>query len=130
MYQAKTTSDDYYYIYAWDVVDIFFATAVASLPALNVLADNMVEKLRSISLGSKSSGSNNSATPFRLRMLNISQHYNNSLSLHKSQPDKGPYFKEARESFDPILHRKTEVELVSTSAPSSERQYRVGHEDW
>lgn len=39
--------DDYYEIYFWDVVDIFFATIVASLPALNGVIDIGVSKLMS-----------------------------------------------------------------------------------
>lgn len=39
--------DDYYELYAWDVVDIFFATIVASLPALNGVFDIAVSRLKS-----------------------------------------------------------------------------------
>lgn len=42
----KTVVDDYYAVYAWDVVDIFFATVVASLPALNGLVDQSLTNLK------------------------------------------------------------------------------------
>lgn len=38
--------DDYYELYAWDVVDISFATIVASLPPLNGLFDLALLKLK------------------------------------------------------------------------------------
>lgn len=47
--------DDYYQVYAWDVVDIFFATTVASLPALNGVVDVVIAKLKA--LGSTSASS-------------------------------------------------------------------------
>lgn len=34
--------DDYYTIFAWDIVDISFAIIVASLPTLNGLVDNAI----------------------------------------------------------------------------------------
>lgn len=39
--------DDYYELYAWDVVDIFFATVVASLPALNGVLELAISKTKS-----------------------------------------------------------------------------------
>lgn len=47
---------DFYTVYAWDVVDIFFATVVASLPALNAPLDAVFGKMKETSLGSKNSG--------------------------------------------------------------------------
>lgn len=45
-------ADDYYQVYAWDVVDIFFATTVASLPALNGLLDTSIIRLKSLGASS------------------------------------------------------------------------------
>ena len=42
---ADVRQDDDYSIYAWDVVDVFFATIVASSPALNGLTDRYVAKV-------------------------------------------------------------------------------------
>lgn len=54
--RADTDSTgDYYDEYAWDVVDIFFATIVASLPALNGLLDYGLKRLRgSVSTATRS----------------------------------------------------------------------------
>ena len=40
-------TDDYYELYTWDVVDISFATIVASLPPLNGLIDLALFRLKS-----------------------------------------------------------------------------------
>lgn len=51
----KDLTGDDYDVYAWDVVDIFFATIVASLPALDSLIDEGVRKLKSLSSSSSKS---------------------------------------------------------------------------
>ena len=43
--EGENVKDDYYAVYAWDVVDIFFATIVASLPALNGIIDQGIQKV-------------------------------------------------------------------------------------
>ena len=44
-------TDDTYTVYAWDIVDIFFATIVASLPALNGFLDQGIKKVRAMASG-------------------------------------------------------------------------------
>lgn len=39
----RKLKDDYCTVYAWDVVDIFFATIVASLPTLNGIVDQAIK---------------------------------------------------------------------------------------
>lgn len=46
-YSRTGNLDDYYELYAWNVVDIFFATIVASLPALNGVFDSAISRLQS-----------------------------------------------------------------------------------
>ena len=41
--RKRKLKDDYCTVYAWDVVDIFFATIVASLPALNGIVDQAIK---------------------------------------------------------------------------------------
>lgn len=53
--QSDTGLDHYYQVYAWDVIDIFFATIVASLPALNGLVDVAIGTLKAFGSTSRSS---------------------------------------------------------------------------
>lgn len=46
--------DDYYTIYAWDVVDGLFATIVASLPALNCVIEASIVRMRILGSHSRS----------------------------------------------------------------------------
>lgn len=43
---------DYYAVYAWNVVDIFFATIVASLPSLNGVIEQVIRKVKATGLRS------------------------------------------------------------------------------
>ena len=120
-YGSNSIIGDYYYVYAWDVVDIFFATAVASVPALNMLADRFFSALVSFTTGSKASGSSNENILKRIRSFGLSQRHSATTSDSAANAS-GKYFKQSSESFHPIILRRTDLELKNLPANEGNSQ--------
>ncbi|KAL9119287.1 MAG: hypothetical protein Q9187_004162, partial [Circinaria calcarea] len=115
---TEVTTDlpyDYYDIYAWNIVDIAFATIVASLPALNSLEDTLIRRVKQWSIGLNLSGSSS----FLSKFLTLS-----SRAIKRNPPSEdiaessmnGKYSNKSSDSFDPIIHRQIDVELETSSA--------------
>ena len=107
---------DYYPVYAWDVVDIFFATIVASLPALNGLVDQSVARLKQ--WGSTSSswllnnafGSSNSNSERLPSKVTKDAFHDKFIRQGKSLDSK-----ESQEPMTPIISRPSDIELQRPS---------------
>lgn len=122
---ADSGADDYYQVYAWDVVDIFFATIVASLPALNGVVDAGLGKMKA--LGSTSA----STLLSRLRAFGNSSPDTRDYDTQLSDKGAGKLFRDgfgavegvkksrnASDQFDePILNREADIELQRPGEP-------------
>lgn len=111
---------DYYTIYAWNIVDIFFATIVASLPALNGVLDQGIKKMMTI-------GSGSSSGLLSWFQSLVSNNWNSqSYGTKLSDKDAGNGFSKGltrdkssvafRQLEEPILHRAADIELQSPPA--------------
>lgn len=109
----STKIDDYYDVYAWDVVDIFFATVVASLPALNGLVDDAVKFVKR--WGSLS----NKSLLGKIRSLSHTSSRDHRTELSKKDSEQSmstlkepPKVSWSSEDFDrPIIHAPADIEL-------------------
>lgn len=117
--QSDTVVDDYYELYAWDVVDVFFATIVASLPALNGVVDAGIVNLRALA-------STSSLSIFgKIRAFSFPSQGTGAHSSRQSEQGAGTISKyrsgaavedkkwrNNSDQFDePILRRETDIEL-------------------
>ena len=118
---SNSVVGDYYYVYAWDVVDIFFATAVASVPALNMLADGFFSALVSFTTGSKASGSSKENILKIIRSFGSSQRHGTTTSDSTANANS-KYSKQSSESFHPIILRRTDFELKSITTNEGNSQ--------
>lgn len=115
----NTGLDDYYQLYAWDVIDIFFATIVASLPVLNGLVDEGIAKAKALGLKSNFSILN------RFRSFGIPPQGNDEYDTRLSDKGIDKVFKSsfgalggkqklrnASDQFnEPILRHEADIEL-------------------
>jgi hypothetical protein len=122
----KSDVDDYYELYAWDVVDIFFATIVASLPALNGVFGTAVSSLKS--WGSVS------ATQLVSKLRSVrnrsrgSQDYNTKLSDKESKEESSVDVTEDRSSNRLHTYRERFSDQVNIEYGIPLGQLRSGRE--
>lgn len=129
-FQLSGSLEDYYPIYAWDVVDIFFATVVASLPALNASVDKIFGKIKDYSLGSKTS---HTSFSFTLRLLGKKSRGStsrpDSANGSRVPPTIVDSTAQADEIFQPIMkaqsNRHQESSIRMTNYPGSEMDVRA-----
>lgn len=120
----EVQSDDYYDIYAWNVVDIAFATIVASLPALNSLEDTFVRKVKQWSIGLKLGSSLSFLSKFRTLGSRNTQRNLPLEDIAKSSMD-GKSSNKSSDSFDPAIYRQINMEL-ETSADTEDEEANRG----
>ena len=127
VHSLNKSVDDYYSIYAWDVVDIFFATVVASLPALNSVVDPAMSKIKSLSFGSKSSQS----TTLLSSTKGTSRRHQNALSTKSSTAHGGYAKQQSKESLDPQMTHRADIELTDTLEDTMDyRNPSSGNHPW
>ena len=108
--------DDYYAIYAWDVVDISFATIVASLPALNDLGETLGNKWKSLDAQAGSWS--------KIYIFGSSKGQDSAGSKGMSMTSRRPNGLSSKSE----IVRQTDIELSASSAQRS-NSHLTGDED-